>query len=253
MEWREDGIVVAVRRHGETSAIVEIFTRDKGRHLGLVRGGRSRRMRPVLQIGNTVLATWRARLSEHLGAFTLEASAFRAAAIMDDALALNGLTTLCALTRVLPERQPYDQLYDAFVLVLEKLGDLNLWPALAVRWELGLLEALGFGLDLAACAATGGQSDLIYVSPKSGRAVSAAAGKPYADRLLALPAFLSNDPAGAGAPDDREILDGFALTGFFLNRHVFEPRGIAMPASRQHLLDGWRASLKQAGPETDGV
>ena len=234
MQWTEEGVVIGVRKHGENSAIVDIFTRSQGRYVGLVRGGRSRRMRPILQVGNSVLATWRARLAEHLGTYELEPARLRVAGIIDDPLRLAGLSALTTLVQLVAEREGHHRLYDALLLVLDALEQNEHWPALLVRWELGLLEELGFGLDLSRCAATGTQDDLIFVSPKSGRAVSGAAGEPYADKLLKLPQFLRG---GAGSePTSRDVLDGFALTGFFLQRHIFEPRGLAMPDARASVI-----------------
>jgi DNA repair protein RecO (recombination protein O) len=230
MEWKDEGIVLAVRRHGESSAIVEILTATHGRSLGLVRGGRSRRMRPVLQPGNIVLATWRARLEEHLGNFAVEPLELKAGLLIGEAMRLAALTTLTAEAQLLPEREPHPRLYEALRVVLDTLEDEATWPALLVRWELGLLDELGFGLDLARCAATGTSEDLIYVSPKTGRAVSRDAGLAYRDRLLALPAFLKGSQAGR--PGRMDIVDGLKLTGFFLERHVFGPRGVTAPESR---------------------
>lgn len=234
MDWQDQGIILAVRPHGETSAILELFTRANGRHLGLVRGGRSRTRRPVLQPGNVVEAEWRARLSEHLGTYTVELIESHAALALDDPLALAGLNTLTSLARLLPERDPHESLFDASLVVLAHIGDQDVWPGLLVRWELELLNELGFGLDLDACAATGETGDLIYVSPKTGRAVSRAAGEPYKHKLLALPSFLANGPAaGPGLPD---VLSGFTLTGYFLEKHVLGPRDIAMPEARGRLV-----------------
>ena len=232
MEWRDQGVILAVRRHGETGAIAEVLTAEHGRCLGLVRGGRSRGHRPVLQPGNFVEATWRARLEEHLGHFTVEPLHLRAGMIMEESFRLAGLASLCGLAQLLPEREPHRRIYDAFQIVLDAIGDDAVWPALLVRWELGLLEELGFGLDLSACAATGVNRDLVYVSPKSGRAVSLEAAQPYRHKLLHLPAFLRN----GGEPTPADILNGFRLTGFFLARHIFEPRGIAAPESRHRII-----------------
>lgn len=232
MEWRDEGVILAVRRHGETSAIAEILTAEHGRCLGLVRGGRSRLQRPVLQPGNLVQVTWRARLEEQLGTYALDALALKAGAIMDDPFRLAGLSAVVGLAQLLPEREPHRRMYDALQVVLDQMEQDDVWPALLVRWELGLLEELGFGLDLSRCAATGQAVDLIYVSPRTGRAVSREAGTAYRDRLLALPAFLS---AGT-APSLPDVLDGFRLTGYFLNRHVFEPRGLAIPDARDTMI-----------------
>lgn len=234
MDWSEQGIVVSARPHGETSAIVSLFTRGHGRHLGLVRGGRSRRLRPVLQPGNTVTAVWRARLAEHLGHFTVEPVDARAARLMEDRLRLAGLTALIALAELLPEREPHMRLFDAFSLVLDELEAGAHWPALMVRFELGLLDELGYGLALDACAGTGAREELVYVSPKSGRAVSRQAGAAYRDRLLALPAFLTASKDVDPTPED--ILAGFRLTGFFLDKYVWSPRGLKPPPARERLL-----------------
>lgn len=233
MEWRDEGIVISVRRHGETSAIAELLTEKHGRFLGLVRGGRSRMLRPVLQAGNAVQATWRARLEDHLGTFQLEPTTLRAGSLIDDPFKLAGLSALAALAQLLPEREPHRRIYDALNVVLAAMDDDDVWPALVVRFELGLLDELGFGLNLSACAATGATSELTHVSPRTGRAVSAAAAEPYRARLLALPGFL-RQRAGRAAPPD--VLEGMKLTGHFLARHVFEPRAIAEPEARRILM-----------------
>lgn len=234
MEWTDSGFVLATRRHGETSLIVEAFTASRGRHLGLVKGGRSARHRAVLQPGNRLRLTWRARLAEHLGHFTVEAEALNAAGIMQEPLALAALNTVNELVRLLPERDPHEQLFSLFAEIVEGLPDRAGWPGDLARFELRLLAELGFGLDLESCAATGASADLVYVSPKSGRAVSAAAGAPFADKLLPLPAFLRTDADLPEGPDN--LLEAFRLTGFFLDRNIFGPRGIAAPQSRARLL-----------------
>ena len=235
MQWSEEAVVLGVRRHGETSAIADLLTRGHGRHMGLVRGGRSRHSRPVLQPGNLVLATWRARLEDQLGAFTLEPVEMRAAGLIADPFKLAGLSTLTGLTQVLPEREPHPKLYDALAIALGALDDDAVWPAVLARYELGILDELGFGLDLAACAATGGADDLVYVSPRSGRAVSAAAGSPYHERLFALPAFLRRPEAGQPAPD--QVIAALRLTGHFLERHILQPRDLAAPGARGFVIE----------------
>ena len=233
MQWTEEGTVLSVRRHGEASAIVELMTRARGRHLGLVRGGAGSRLRPVLQPGNLVSATWRARLDEHLGHYAVEGVRLRAAAFLPAPHALYGLAHLAALVRLLPERDPHPAVHEALEAVLDQLGDAAAAGGRVLRFELQMLAELGFGLDLARCAVTGGTADLVYVSPKSGRAVSRGAGEAWQDRLLALPAFLAEDRNEASAA---ELAAGFALTGFFLARHLFEPRGLALPDTRAHFL-----------------
>ncbi len=231
MEWIDEGVVVAVRKHGETSAIVELLTAQHGRCAGLVRGGRGRRLRPVLQPGNRVQATWRARLEDHLGNYVLEPLALHAGMIFENQFRLAGLATLTALAQMLPEREPHPRLYEASCIILDAFESDDVWPSLLVRWEMGLLDELGFGLDLSKCAATGLADDLIYVSPKSGKAVSRVAGAPYAEKLFALPSFLG----GGAALSHDDVISGLRLTGYFLERHVLGPRQIAMPPQRQWL------------------
>jgi DNA repair protein RecO (recombination protein O) len=158
----------------------------------------------------------------------------RAGTIMADSFALAGLTTMTSLARFLPEREPHPRVYEAMGLVLDCLEDRDIWPALLVRWELGLLDELGFGLDLGRCAVTGSSEDLVYVSPKTGRAVSREAGEAYRDRLLVLPDFLKGSQAST--PELSDILAGFELTGHFLARHILEPRGVAAPESRSWIV-----------------
>lgn len=234
MEWTGKGIVLAVRPHGETSAIVELLTEDHGRHAGLVRGGRSRTLRPVLQPGNTVSATWRARLADHLGNFAIEADAHRAGLVMEDPLALAGLNAACAIAcQALPEREAHARVYRGFEVLLDAMDDAEIWPALYVRWEAGLLKDLGYGLDFSKCAATGEHEDLTHVSPRTGRAVSREAAEPYIDKLLPLPGFLYNPEAGYGHGD---IANGLALTGFFLQRRVLWPIDRDLPDARVRLI-----------------
>jgi DNA repair protein RecO (recombination protein O) len=233
MDWSDEGIFLSAKPLGEANMVAEIFSRAHGRHLGLVRGGRSRRMRPLLQAGNLLRATWRARLSEHLGGFNVELLEAHAARVLDDAAALAAISSLAGLARLLPERDPHPELYAAALNVLRSFEDAGAWPALLVQWELQLLGELGFGLDLSECAATGVDADLIYVSPRSGRAVSRDAGKPYCDKLLKLPAFLLDDVAPIGEGD---IAAGFILTGHFIERDVLEPHGLSMPQARERLI-----------------
>jgi len=232
MEWRDEGVILSVRRHGETSAIAEILTAEHGRTMGLVRGGRSKQQRPVLQAGNAVQAVWRARLEEQLGTFTLEPLDLKAGAIMEEPFRLAGLATLTGLAQLLPEREPHPRVYEALRIVLDAIDQDELWPALLVRWELGLLDELGFGLDLSKCAATGSRDELLYVSPRSGKAVSAAAGDPFRDRLFRLPPFLRE---GSAAPP-RDIIEGLKLAAFFLDRHLFEPRGMNFPEQQDWII-----------------
>jgi DNA repair protein RecO (recombination protein O) len=235
MQWSDEALILSVRPHGETAAVVELFTPRHGRHLGFVHGGRSRKLRPVLQIGNHVDATWKGRLADQLGHFSLELRRGHAAQSMSDALTLAGLTSMAALLRLLPERDPHPNLYELTMFVLSYLDDATVWPALYARWELALLDELGFGLDLSACAATGASEGLVYVSPKSGRAVSAVAGEPYRDRLLPLPAFLRGGATASVTPADVAL--ALDLTGRFLEERALGPRDLTMPEARARLAE----------------
>ena len=217
MEWRDHGIVLAARRHGERSLLVDVLTQDHGRHSGLIR--ESGNNGGVVQPGTDVQALWRARLSDHMGHWTLESTKVRAAGCLDDPLRLAGLAAATAVTQaLLAERQPHPQIFAALTVLLDAILADGFWPALYVRYELGLLGELGFGLDLSQCALSDVTDDLIYVSPRTGRAVSREAGAPWADKLLILPGFLTGR---AGFEADRTaILDGLALTGHFLERHM---------------------------------
>jgi len=240
MEWRDEGIVLGTRRHGETSVILEVMTRAHGRHLGLVRGGRSRKQQPVLQAGNRLDLIWRARLDEHLGTFQAEPVELNAARLMDGAASVYGLQILAAHLRLLPERDPHHRLFEALSVMLEDFGQPMQIGEMVVRFELLVLDELGFGLDLSECAATGARNELVYVSPKSGRAVSRQAGLPWHDKLLALPPFLQ----GATVCDDLDAIEAaFRLTGHFFHRHVYEPRGIDVPEARAGLIMALRRAL----------
>lgn len=245
MEWHDEGIIIGLRKHGETSLIVELMTRAHGRHMGIVKGGRSRRMQPTLQQGNSVEVTWRARLEEHLGLFALEVTKVRAAEIMESPLALAGINLMGELLRLLPERDPHETLYEMAHAMADHLGEPEIGPALMVRFELEVLSELGFRLDLSECAATGRNDELIYVSPKSGRAVSASAGEPYKERLLPLPAFL-RALSWQGVPSRAEVADGFRLTGYFLDRDVLQPRGGGEKLARRSYLAAAGLALTDA-------
>jgi|SRR5262245_3348493 len=234
MQWADEGIVLGVRRHGEGSAILELMTREHGRHLGLVRGGAGRLMRPVLQTGNLVSAVWRARLDQHLGHFAVEGLNLRAASLLGRSHAVYGVTHLAALCRLLPERDPHPAIVPMVETILDHIDDPTLASALIVQFELHLLTELGFGLELDACAVTGTQDELVYVSPKSGRAVSRQAGEPWRDKLLRLPPFLNGTAEIDPPPGD--IADGFALTGYFLVQRVLEPRGAAFSEARDSFV-----------------
>ncbi|MGE0847326.1 MAG: DNA repair protein RecO [Flavobacteriaceae bacterium] len=245
MQWSDTAIILGTRRHGETSAIVELFTREHGRHLGLVRGGRSRRMQPVLQAGNGVDVVWRARLEDHLGLLAVELTASRAADLFAARHRLYAFQTLAAHLRLYPERDPHPDIHARLERFLDVGDDLRSLAAELARLELHLLADLGHGLDLSVCAATGASDDLVYVSPKTGRAVSRHAGAAYADRLFALPRFLIDSGA---APEIRDIHAAARLAGYFLDRDLYGPRNLR-PAAERDRLYAALGSGDEKGPE----
>ncbi len=248
MDWTDQGIVLSARRHGESSVILSLLTEHHGRHAGVVRGGQSRRRRGVLQPGNLVAASWRARLEEHLGQYTVELEFGYAARVFDRADRLAALSSLCAtLDECLAEREQHESL---FTMTLRIIAALEQGPFAAryAEWELALLSELGFGLDLTSCAATGVVDDLVYVSPRSGQAVSKAAGEPYHDKLFRLPSFLREGGNATG----RDILDGLRLTEYFLNRHVFQPQGRRLPDARERLHGLLRKAVENNRLDLDG-
>lgn len=235
MEWRDQGALLARRLHGETSVIIEVFTPEHGRHAGVVRGGTSRRTAPLLQAGNQIDVVWKARLEDHLGAFTVEPVHGRTAAVMSDKLALAGLNSICALLSfALPEREPYPDLYAKTIALLDMFGETDLWPTAYLQWELLLLQEMGFGLDLTSCAATGATNNLAYISPRTGRAVTEIGAGDWADRLLPLPPAL----LGLGQGAYGEICEALAVTGHFFEQHLAPSLGnTPIPAARQRLID----------------
>ncbi len=234
MEWTDEAIVLGAKRHGDSHAVLSVLSREHGRHLGLVRG--TRRLAGALQPGNDVRVTWRGRLSDHLGTYTVEPAGDRAGAAMENALTLAALSSACAVASgSLPERETHTPVYESFRILLDALGESDVWPALYVRWELGLLQDLGFGLDLSRCAATGQRDDLAYVSPRTGRAVNAEAAAPYAERLFPLPAFLLGRQAGEVTR--KEVLAGLNLSGWFLEQRIFAPQNKPLPPARVRLVE----------------
>ena len=235
MNWSDEGLVLSTRRYGENSLIVNLLTIKHGRHSGLVRAGSSTRNRGLYQPGNHLCVEWKGRLAEHLGTFTGELVKSNAAVFFNDRLPLMALCSATAILDVaLPEREPVPELFaelNQLIKSLEKTG----WAILYLRWEMSLLGQLGFGLDLTECAATGSKQDLIYVSPKSGRSVSATAGEKFRKKLLDLPTFLLSD-------DEHEVdgtclSKGFTLTGYFLARHVMNDANQKLPAARIRLAE----------------
>lgn len=241
MEWRGEAILLSVRRHGESSAIIEVFTEEKGRHTGIVRGGTSRKIAPILQPGAQLDVYWRARLEDHIGAFTVEPVRSRAALVMDNRLALSGLNAVTALLSFcLPEREPHPALYRRSGQLLDLLGQDNLWPLAYLQWEAALLNEMGYGLDLDACAVTGATDDLCYVSPKSGRAVSRQGAGEWAERLLPLPPAL----LGQGQGGNKEIADGLETTGYFLaNRMAPDLGSRPLPDARARFVAAFTRTL----------
>lgn len=232
MEWREKALLLVSKPHGETSTIIEVLTQGHGRHAGIVRGGASRKMAAVLQPGAQVDVTWRARLEDHLGMFVVEPVKSRAH-LMSDRRTLAGLNTLTALIRfALPEREPHPVLYQQTLTVIEMM-DQDIWPLAYLRWELSLLEDLGFGLDLTSCAVTGARDGLTYISPRTGRAVATGAAGEWAEKLLPFsPALI-----GQGS-SDKDIRDGLRVTGHFLTTRLAPALGNKpVPDARQRLID----------------
>ncbi len=241
MEFEDDGLVLSGRAFGETGAIVDILTASHGLWTAHVAGGASRRMRPLTQPGARVRLRYRARTADQLGSASLEGEGEGPSALFDDPLALAGLSAAAALLAgSLPEREPAPGAFLAFEALIEALASPAIWPPVMVRFEAGLLELLGFGLDFSRCAVTGSADDLVWVSPRTGRAVSAAAGEPYASRLLALPPFLVSSQQAIRAGD---VGAGFALTGRFLQDFVFAAHNRPLPAARARLI----ALLESAG------
>jgi DNA repair protein RecO (recombination protein O) len=235
MEWEDEAYILSARPHGESGALVELLAENQGRYLVHVAGGAARRMRPVLQPGSRVIARYRARIEGQMGSASLEALGEGPAELFDDPLALSGLAAAASVAAgALPEREPHPGAFHALDALIGALDATDIWPALFVRFEAGLLQALGFGLDLSKCASTGATEDLVWVSPRTGRAVSRLAGEPYADRLLSLPPFMRSAPGGLAEGDVRA---GFNLTGHFLEQFVFGPLNRPLPPARTWLLD----------------
>ena len=237
MKWSDTGIVLSVRNYGEQSIIVSLMTAAHGRHLGLIKGGRGKKERGKYEIGNYLSVTWNARIEEQLGSFKCELLKSHAALYFEDPLRLSGLSSACTiLERVLPERESYQALHESLLSFLSNLNSYE-WLEDYVRWEIAVLKCLGFGLNLTACAATGKKGELIYVSPKSGKAVSRLAGEPYKHKLLALPRFLRTSTAKIQSIDYGEIIEGLTLTSYFLNQYVFVHSRNGCPAARDRLVD----------------
>jgi DNA repair protein RecO (recombination protein O) len=238
IEWRDEGALIRVRKHGESSAIIEVFTPSRGLTAGIVRGGTSRKIAPTLQPGAQLDVTWKARLEDHLGSFTVEPIRSRTAQVMQDRLALAGLNAVTGLLSfLLPDREAHAQLYARTIQLLDLLGQNDVWPLAYLQWEVALLDEMGFGMDLSACAVSGLNDDLFYVSPRTGRAVSRLAAGEWADRLLPLPHVL----LGKGDADLNEIVLALRTTGHFLNNHLAKSLGnLPIPEARQRLVDAMK-------------
>jgi len=241
MEWRDQGILLSTRRHGESSAIIEVFTPSHGRHAGVVRGGTSRKIAPHLQPGAQLDLLWRARLEDHIGSFQVEPVRSRAAAALGDRLSLAGLNAVTALLAFcLPEREPHKALYHETESLLDLLGQPEIWPLAYMHWEVRLLHEMGYALALDHCAVTGSQDDLAFVSPKSGRAVSRGAAGEWVDRLLPLPPVLR----GIGGAPDQEVAEAFVTTGYFLKSHLANDLGNKpLPEARDRFVEAFTRDL----------
>ena len=234
MEWSDEAIILAARPHGEGHAVVDLFTPERGRWAGLVFGGSGRRMAPIVQPGNSVQAVWQGRLEESLGNFNLELTVPRAAHVMQERLCLAGLSAACAMAvACLPEREPHENTYRAMEVLLSNFEDLDIWPALMARWELGLLGDMGFGLTLDRCVATGSRDNLVYVSPKSACAVSKEAGAPYKDKMLMLPPFLKGDGGDISLGSALEALN---TTGYFIETRILHLINQTLPEARIRVI-----------------
>ena len=241
MDFHEEGFVLSARAHGDTGVVVDLLTETQGRRGAYVAGGASRKMKPFLQVGSRVIVDYRARSSDHLGSARLEAVGEGPSALFDDAMALTGLAAAAAVAQgALPEREPHPGAFLAFEAMMSAFAIPDVWPAIFVRFEAGLLDDLGFGLDLSRCAATGSMDDLVYVSPRTGRAVSRDAGAPYADKMLKLPPFMLGAQAGLSEGD---VGAGLDLTGHFLEQFVFHPQNRPLPEARVWMVD----RLREAG------
>ena len=237
MEWRDQGILLSARRHGETSAIIEVFTPERGRHAGIVRGGTSRKIAPILQPGAQLDIAWRARLEDHIGAFTVEPVRSRAALAMHDRLSLAGLNAVTGLLAfALPDREAHPPLYRRTEALLDLLGQGDLWPLAYLQWEVSLLDELGYGLDLSVCAVTGRTSGLVFVSPKTGRAVTREGAGEWVDKMLPLSPILR----GEGDASDADIALAFKTTGYFLERHLARDLGDKpLPEARARYVEAF--------------
>ncbi|WP_135077842.1 DNA repair protein RecO [Terasakiella sp. SH-1] len=235
MLWSDLAIVLSARKHGENSVIITTLTREHGRYSGLVRGGSSKKLSPLLQPGNLLQVEWKGRLEEHLGTFSVEMETAYGAKAINSREKLTNINTLCAMCDLcLPERQSVEGVFGAILILLDMLDETRLWPEIYQRWELGLLNELGFGLDLSSCAATGQTGDLIYISPKTGRAVSRNAGEPYKDKLFPLPYHLLVDEV---KPHKKDLLAVFTITGHFIERCLLGPINKKLPAARTRFID----------------
>ena len=243
MEWKNQAIILSTKKFGESNCILEVMTREYGRHLGLVYGGSTRNKRYMLQPGNLLQVKWRARLEDHLGCFTVEPIQLRAANLINLPHAVLGVQVMACLVRLLPERDPHPLLYDALSIILDNLSDPLTVGATIVRFELELLKELGFGLDLSKCAATGSNDELIWVSPKSGKAVSKAAGEPYTNILLPLPSFLRPDSHNVEI-NSKMIEQAFSLTSYFLSQRIYQPRGLNWPEEKERFLNVLLTALR---------
>lgn len=236
MNWSDDGIILGGRRFGEGGLILDVLTRTKGRRSGLVYGGNSRRRRAQYEAGNSVSLSWTGRLEDQLGRFEVaEASKERASHVLDDAKALAAVSAITAILRMSLDEGDVagSVMFEATEVLLDQIEAREIWPALYVRWELGLLSALGFGLDLEECAISGANDGLTHVSPRTGRAVRGSEAEDYVTRLLRLPSFLVSSSAPVGGED---VADGLKLTGYFLESRVFHAMNRAMPPERERLV-----------------
>lgn len=243
MQWDDEAYVLKAAPQGENSRVLHLLTRSHGRHAGMVRGGRGARSRGAYEVGGLLQVSWRARLPGHLGVFACEPLRSYAALLLDDPDRLAALAAAAALVEAgVPEREPVPALFEAFGALMAALTEKESWLACYVLFELQFLALAGFGVDLSRCAATGTMADLAYVSPRSGQAVSRAAGEPWRDRLLPLPSFLLSERPHESLAPLSSIIAGLTLTGYFLDRNL------GSPPARTRFVDRLRQRAALSAP-----
>ncbi len=232
--WVDQGVILSIRPHGENGGIISLLTQNHGRYSGYVYGAKSSKMRGILEIGNVVRAEWQSKDFEGLGKYDIELDSNNIVNIMDNPKKLLTLQSLCTLVdKTLPEREEHVNIYNSVIAMLDSFNN-DMWEAVYVYWEIGLLKELGFGLDLDKCAVTGTTEKLSHISPKTGRAVCEIEAEPYKDKLLELPKFLNPNIENL---EEIDIFAGLRLTGYFLQSRIFDNYNKLLPDVRLRLLN----------------